>query len=273
MGNIITKKDMRNKNLAKEKRGFTTESENRLFAHRLDDELILLLKSDNPKERTSAAVILGKRKSEKAITALCEQLKNERALYSKIAIAEALGKTGKPAIYELIKCLGEIGTNQHKNLPDQLFNKWSYPLPRDIVARTICKMGDGVLEELYKVLAHEDKRQISEAIDVIGFISFYSKNKVSLEVLITALEEYGNDEIIKWKIIRALSAFPGVRSEKILLDILTTEKRPELRWEAVRSLGLICENVPQELSQARNDSNENVRKMAGLAIEKIGDKK
>ncbi len=98
---------MKNENqIAKEKRGFTTEVENNLFISKSDIELIPLLKSNNPKERTSSATILGQRKSEKAIFALCEQLKNEKALYSKIAISEALGKIGKPAINELVKYFG-----------------------------------------------------------------------------------------------------------------------------------------------------------------------
>ena len=115
---------MKNKNqTAKEKRGFTTEVENNLFISKSDIELISLLKSNNPKERTSSATILGQRKSEKAIFALCEQLKNEKALYSKIAISEALGKIGKPAINKLVKYLGKIGNNQHKTLPNKIFIK------------------------------------------------------------------------------------------------------------------------------------------------------
>jgi len=140
---------MKNKNqTAKEKRGFTTEVNNDLFINKSDIELIPLLKSNDPRERTSSATILGQRKSEKAIFALCEQLKNEKALYSKIAISETLGKIGKPTIKRLVKYLGKIGNNQHKTLPGKIFNKWSYSLPRDIIARTICKIGDSILVDL-----------------------------------------------------------------------------------------------------------------------------
>jgi hypothetical protein len=265
---------MKTKNqTAKEKRGFTTEVENNLLISKSDIELILLLESNNPKVRTSSATILGQRKSKKAIFALCEQLKNEKALYSKIAVSEALGKIGKPAIKELVKYLGEIGNNQHKTLPKKIFNKWSYPLPRDIIARTICKIGNCVLVDLNYVLVNGNKKQIYEAIDAIGYISFYSENKISFEVLEKSIKKYGDDEIIKWKITRALSAFPCRKSELVLLDILKTSKEAELKWEAVRSLGLICNEVPEELIIAKNNKNENVKKMAFLAIDKINSNK
>ncbi len=265
---------MKNNNQeAKEKRGFTTEVENNLFISKSNVELILLLKSKYPKERTSSAIVLGQRKSEKAIVALCEQLKEENALYSKIAISEALGKIGKPTINELIKNLGIIGNNQHKTLPKMIFNKWSYPLPRDIVARTICKIGDSILVDLNNIFVDGNKKQIYEAIDAIGFISFYSENKISFEMLEKSLQKYCDDEIIKWKITRALSAFPSKKSELILLNILKTSKMPELEWEAIRSLGSICMEVPEEIMIAKSDKNAKVKKMAFLAIEKIDSKR
>ena len=224
---------------AKEKRGFTTRVENDLFASSSDSELISLLRSNDSKERTSSAIVLGQRRSKKAIIPLCKQLKNEKALYSRIAISEALGKIGKPAMKELIKHLGEIGNNQHKTLPKKIFGKSSYPLPRDIIARTICKIGESALVDLNKILVNGNKKQIPEAIDAIGFISFYCDNKSSFEILKRSLQKYERDEIIQWKIIRALSAFPNKKSETILLDILKTAKKPELRWEASRSLKLI----------------------------------
>ncbi|MCD4669158.1 MAG: HEAT repeat domain-containing protein, partial [Actinomycetia bacterium] len=62
----------------------------------------------------------------------------------------------------------------------------------------------------------------------------------------------------------------GEKSELILLDILKTSKKPEFKWEAVRSLGLICKEVPEEFLIAKNDKNSNVKKMIFLAIDKIG---
>ena len=57
---------MKTKNqLSKEKRGFTIKEENTLFENKSEIELVSLLKSSNPKDRTSSATILGKRKSKK----------------------------------------------------------------------------------------------------------------------------------------------------------------------------------------------------------------
>ncbi|MBT3261060.1 HEAT repeat domain-containing protein [bacterium] len=228
---------MKTKNqTAKEKRGFTTDAENKLFENKSEIELISLLKSDNAKDRTSSAIILGQKKSKKAIPALCNQLKNEKSLYAKIAISEALGKIGKPAIHELIPLLGEIGNNQHKILPKKKFDKRNYPLPRDIIARTICKIGEGVLLDLNNILINGTKKQISEVIDAIGHISFYSGNKTSSKILKKTLKKYQDDDVISWKIIRALSAFPDKETETILLNILKTNKKPALKWETTRSL-------------------------------------
>ena len=42
----------------------------------------------------------------------------------------------------MVEYLGQIGNNQHKVLPTNGFNKKSYPLPRDIIARTLAHMKD-----------------------------------------------------------------------------------------------------------------------------------
>lgn len=143
---------------------------------------------------------------------------------------------------------------------------WSYPLPRDIIARTICKIGESALEALNSIVVNGDNQQISEATDAIGFISFYCNNKTSFETLEKTFQNC-SDEVIQWKIIRALSAFEN--SKHLLLNILKTSNKSELKWEAIRSLGLICKEVPQELLSAKNDKNKEVKKMAFLAIDKI----
>ncbi|MGL1893056.1 MAG: HEAT repeat domain-containing protein [Spirochaetaceae bacterium] len=256
--------------LAKEKRGFTTEVENNLFKNKNNIELLSLLKSTKPKERTSSATILGKRKFEESIIPLCQQLKNEKALYSKIAIQNALSNIGEAAMPELIKLIGNIGENQHKELPKTIFGKWNYPCARDIAIRTICKIGSPALSYLQKAFENEKIRL--EVIDSIGHISFYSKDRTSFNLLINSLYN-NNDPLIKWKLIRALSAFPGSKTEQILLNILGNSQEPEFRWESIRSLGLICKNIPEELLIANNDEDENVRNMVSLTIIKISNNK
>ncbi len=229
---------MKNKNqTAKEKRGFTTKEENDHFVSKSDIELISLLNANNPKDRNSSATILGQRKSEKAVSALCNQLKNEMSLYSKIAIQNALANIGEPAMPKLIKLVGKIGNNQHKELPKKRFEKSNYPCARDIAIRTICKIGLPALRYLQESFETQQDNVKSEIIDGIGHISFYSRDTTSFKQLINNFN--GNSALIKWKIIRALSAFPTKKSEIFLIDILTTAKEPELKWEAERSLSLI----------------------------------
>ena len=84
-----------NKRLNRKKRGQTTEKDDGLFNKLSEIKLIKLLLDKDPQKRTSAAKLLGKRRSIYAIVPLCSQLKQEKALYSKIAISEALGEIGK----------------------------------------------------------------------------------------------------------------------------------------------------------------------------------
>ena len=52
----------------------------------------------------------------------------------------------------MVEYLGQIGNNQHTVLPTNGFNKKSYPLPRDIIARTLAHMKEDILPVLMDVL-------------------------------------------------------------------------------------------------------------------------
>ena len=204
------------KQIQRKNRGEVTAIEISEFYKYSDIELIEQLKSANSSVRTCSAIILGERKSEKAIIALCEALKTEKSLYSKIAISCALGKIGLKALPILIKLLGKIGNNQYKDLPEKPFEKWNYPLPRDIAARTITKIGESALELLNESLPILERISLSEAIDAIGFISFYSKNQLAFKTIKNLVNQYKNDDLITWKLIRSLQAFPNQESIKLL---------------------------------------------------------
>ena len=111
------------------KRGYSnTQIEER--CNKLDEaSLEKMLGSSTPQERTSAARVLGRRKHTASIQALSIALENEKSLYSKIAISEALGSMGIKAVPYLIGMLGKIGRNQYKQMPNELFKKTNYPLP------------------------------------------------------------------------------------------------------------------------------------------------
>ncbi|MFH1252965.1 MAG: HEAT repeat domain-containing protein [Candidatus Uhrbacteria bacterium] len=240
---------MEKKNLiaGKDRRGFTTKKEDEKFSNFLSSVLIENLLSSVSKIWTSAAKILGQRKYLPAINPLCKQLTKEDKLYTKIAICEALENIGETAVPILIGYLGKIGHNQYKQLPNKFFNKWNYPCPRDIVARTIAKIGEPALPYLIKVLETKNVEQISEAIDAIGKISFYSKNFAAQSVLKKCLQKYLSNELIVWKIIRAFEAFPVDDVIRILEKYLKNSEQKMLRWEAIRSLAQIGGEKSREI--------------------------
>lgn len=82
----------------------------------------------------------------------------------------------------MVNYLGTIGKNQYKELPEKKINKKSYPLPRDIVARTLAHMGGKVLPELIKLLKSSNVVAIREALNAIGFIGFYNSKAYDEEI-------------------------------------------------------------------------------------------
>lgn len=174
-------------------------------------EMIWMLNSPVAEERTISAQMLGERQEAEAITGLCEALRAEKKLYTKIAICEALVKLGYPAVDYLLPLLGTIGNNQHKVLPANLFEKSSFPLPRDIVARTIAKIGEEALPGLEQLLISGNLVQVLEAIDAVGHIAYYSKNHSSYFALNLCLNRFSNNVMVQWKVIRAFQAFPQTK--------------------------------------------------------------
>lgn len=202
-------------------------------------ELFDLLNSNDSQERTVAAVLLGKRKTKKAVLPLCRRLEIEKKLYTKIALTEALSNIGIDSISELIILLGKIGKNQHRSLPKKPFNKKNYPLPRDIIARTIIKIGKPALPYLETVLKSDNEEQISEAIDAVGYISYYNNDLQSLHALNYCIKNHKSNDIIKWKIIRAFQSFPTESVIDYLENIVKHTEKKEFLWEAKRSLDQI----------------------------------
>lgn len=198
--------------------------------------LIEMLRDSNPCTRSIAAVVLGRRREGLAIESLCEALSVEKSLYTKMYICEALVDIGIATLPILINYIGRIGRNQHSTLPSKPFNKLSYPLPRDIVVRTIVRMGREALPLLRATLLVASEEIVRELIDAIGHISFYSKDTTSLTDLIHILRKFPNDVVIKWKVIRALQAFPQKESIDILELSLREENERALKNEALRGL-------------------------------------
>lgn len=260
-------------NKQRQARGQTSPEEDQIFARKGNTTLTAYLRRENPRMRTSAAKILGQRQCLQAVMPLCQALQKEKTLYPKLAICEALSTIGKTSIPPLIKLLGRIGSNHENALPTKGFYKQSYPLPRDIAARTLIRIGEPALALLLLVLDTGESFQIEQALDAIGYISLYSGNSPALPHLIGVLQTYQEHEVICWKTIRAFEAFNDKQVIQILTEYLLHHHIPAFRWESARSLGII--GLPDFLNlliQAQDDPHPEVQKMILFAINII-DKK
>lgn len=253
------------KETSRKKRGEIDHEYQLALSNAGNNDLISKLEDPDPQIRTASATLLGERKCHEAIDSLCRRLVKEKALYSKIAISEALGAIGITALAELLKYIGKIGRNQHKELPAELFKKWNYPLPRDIVIRTIIKMESAALPSLCIELMDADAATAAELIDAIGHISFYCNDQSSFNILLQTLHKHTDQQVIIWKILRALQAFPNQESIDLLTLYFMQNPLPALRREAARSLGQL--GSVEILKQGLNDPDPLVVVMIKRALD------
>lgn len=220
------------------KRGYIEDYELEPYKDFTKVQLCELLQSKIASNRTIAARLLVEFKEIEVVKVLISRLSTENKLYTKIALSESIGNYGEKASEILIKYLGEVGNNQYKSLPNKPFNKKNYPLPRDIIARTLCKIGKPAIKALRSCLYDGEYKQILEAIDALGFIAYYEDDATSLNDIIKLLHIYKDDDLMTWKLLRALQAFKG---EKVLdlLRIYTTSNVEQHKWEAIRSIDQI----------------------------------
>ncbi|WP_282143812.1 HEAT repeat domain-containing protein [Cellulophaga baltica] len=228
---------MSNKQEQLENRGYLETGIDSQYLNSSFEQKITLLRSKIATERTLGARLLKEDNGAKTTELLINALKNEKKLYPKIEICNTLSTFGKLVIPPLIECLGKIGTNQHKKIPEKEFSKDSYPLPRDIASRTLIRIGDKAIPELLKALETTDMILLSELIDTIGHINFNFKTKNIYKPLQSCYYRNKADEVITWKIIRA---FSGIQESEAFLKKLYSEvKKDGLKKEIKRSLRLI----------------------------------
>lgn len=232
-----------------------------------DRQLISMLTDNDAQQRSVAATLLGERGVTECIAALCEQLSKEKSLYSKIAMSNSLARFGTTAISYLEKYIGKINKNQHERLPSDLFRKKNYPLPRDIVIRTIIRMEAPALHYLQDLLTHDDTSMVSEIIDAIGYLTFYTKDYCALNDVLVLFDKSEQWELIRWKLIRAFQGFPQVEVIRRLEAVLLESKIPAHRWEAVRSLVQINTVETRRIAgMGLNDSHPLVVEMVNVAM-------
>lgn len=210
-------------------------------------EKIELLQSKIATNRTLGARLLKEYKTPKTVNYLIKALKTEKKLYCKIEICNTLCELKELAVTPLISCLGVIGNNQHKTVPQKAFLKNKYPLPRDIAARTLIKIGEKTIPELLKNLKTRNQSVLSELIDAIGHINFNTKIKNIYPLLKACYLQNNTNELIQWKIICAMS---GVHeSETFLEQQFNKLKTKRLKQEIKRSLRLIKEKQFKQQQQ------------------------
>ncbi len=221
-----------------EQRGFLPQAFNLASCNFLLEEELCLLESNISVKRTLGARLLKNRNAtNEIIDCLIKALRKEKKLYSKIEISKTLEAFGKPTVNSLIVVLGKIGSNQHKVVPQKEFKKNNYPLPRDIAARIIGHIGKDALAALESQFKIMSKQQQAEAIDAIGYICFYNYSPHIYELLQRCYEVNQNNDLIKWKLLRAFSGFS--ESEGFLTAEKERLQNQRLKLEINRSVSLI----------------------------------
>lgn len=224
-----------------ENRGFINDDEVTKYSMNDTPSLLFMLNFGNQKERSIAARLLGDKKDYKAVEDLCNALKKEKALYTKIEIQNALVKSDIIAIPFLINQLGVIGKNQHKKINNDDLNKRTYPLARDIAARVLCQIGPKALPALKEVIKSGGYKQRLEAIDAIGHITYHYDNVACEEELMELYRSKDCDDLMQWKIIKAMQSFKSERMQTELKEIIEKGNDEILIKEAKRSMDRIEE--------------------------------
>ena len=225
----------------KSDRGFVADIDEVRYASKSMSELIDLLKSQAAIERTVAARILATRTEVLTVEFLLAALKIEQKLYPKLEICRSLAKLEILSVPGLAQQLGMIGKNQRSTVSIEPFKKKSYPLPRDIAARTLIRIGVVALPAICDVIKGKEISKISEAIDALGFICYQNPQQKYLEQLLGCYTKYHSSDLIRWKKLRAMSAFPA--SLPFLEEQLLTEINPAIVQEIKRSIKLAKSKV------------------------------
>ncbi|QQO10209.1 hypothetical protein [Breznakiella homolactica] len=221
-------------------RGLPSGQDRARFAGLPEEKLPRLLRSPEAAERTIAAERLGAAGKDGYIPLLCEALKSEKKLYTKLAVCDALAGYGAAAVPCLVPLLGTIGSNQHREPAIADLDKKCYPLPRDIVSRILMRIGPPALPGMIDIIEGSDRKKISEAVDVIGHITWNFRD-FSAEQALTALHERSRgDELIFWKTIRAFQSFESERVRRLLENVLQNSGNAVFVREAQRSLARIA---------------------------------
>lgn len=164
---------------------------------------VILLNNEYPVKRSIAARKLSAYINEHdTIQQLLSRLLVEKALYTKMEICNSLSKADSHGAMQMIPYLGSIPNKQYTKLPARGSKKKCFPLPRDIVARTIGRMDISVLITLLNAYNDCTLLQKRELLDAIGYMIFTNNYKTAIVFgKLKYCFEHESDEVIKWKIV------------------------------------------------------------------------
>lgn len=188
-----------------EKRGYIQHLDFASTASKSAKKNLAMLKSESALDRSIAAKMLQfKIDRSEVVKALLLHLEKEDALYTRLEICDTLALSGPEGAQIMMDYLGKIGDNQYCSLPKRISKKASYPLPRDIVARTMGKMERNCIQVLLEGLKTNDLNKLRELIDGIGYLcSRENCNKNKVFRALKSCYDRTDDEIVRWKIVIA----------------------------------------------------------------------
>lgn len=229
-------------------RGKCTSSSVEELNHLSLEELYQRLNNSLAETRSAAAILLtshfiqaSKIQRQEIVDHILIALAQENCLYTKIELCNLLELGDSSTAKQMTAYLGKIGNNQHKSLPDRVSKKVSYPLPRDIIARSLGRMSIQILPILIEVLKQEDLSACYEALDAIGFLVFYHRDQIQdrgLDEIINLIQKYPEDDLLAFKTAMCLSAYIGDKSKEMLEHLKQSNRHKTVCLEAHRSLCL-----------------------------------
>jgi len=195
-----------------------------------------LLGSREASDRTLGALLAGCDDDPARAPALLALLANETALYTRIEICKTLARFPS-ALSHVLDRLGTIGVNHMRELPTKVFGKESYPLPRDLCARTLIRMdGRAVLDACVRRLATASAETKSELLDVIGHVSFFGKGEHAYGEIRRCVWGEIENHILRYKFAIMLRALASPVAQSDNESLQWTETKEIILAELRRSL-------------------------------------
>ena len=228
-------------------RGYANDNDLQQLAFAEEETLLSLLQTGTPVQRTAASTLLAARpvgKTAAFFAAALAALQTEPCLYTRLALCNALQQGGTTAAQQMVPFLGRIGKNQYQTPPARASQKKSYPLPRDIIARSLARMGTAALPALLTVLRQGTAVQVSEALDAVGFLLFYTPQpapKDALDAVMGTLQRYPGNKLLLWKCTGCLCAFDDPTATTLLQGLAAPATDPAIRAQAAHSLQLVAQ--------------------------------